>query len=95
MAIRCAAAKVIAFNAVPQTSLSNCGTTPRLYIAGSMTSKLVKIGSSKDPNNRLYIANLDGYGGVFNWRLLYSVHVPQGGKIETNVQSTLSLIKDG
>ena len=60
-----------------------------VYIAGSMTSKLVKIGSSKDPSNRLYIANLDRYGGVFDWRLLYSVHVPQAGKIETDVQSTL------
>jgi hypothetical protein len=62
-----------------------------VYIAGSIIGKLIKIGSSKDPHNRLYIANLDSYAGLSDWQPLYSAYVPRAGKIETGVQSALSL----
>ena len=62
-----------------------------VYIAGSKQLKLIKIGSSKDPENRIYIANLDGheYAGASDWRLLFSMYVRQAGKIETDVHSQL------
>jgi hypothetical protein len=60
-----------------------------VYIAGSMASRLIKVGTSSEPNNRLYIANLDGYANSYDWQLLFLIHVQQAGKIESDVQSKL------
>src|SRR6202012_2938302 len=61
------------------------------YIAGSRSARLIKVGSSKDPNNRIYIANLNGheYAGVSDWQLLYSTYVEQAGKVEFDIHDRL------
>jgi hypothetical protein len=64
-----------------------------VYIAGSTASKLIKVGSSKDPTDRLYIANLDGYAGASDWNILFFVHVGQAGAVESEVQSRLRTYK--
>jgi hypothetical protein len=62
-----------------------------LYIAGSRSERLIKIGSSKNPNNRIYIANLNGheYAGVSDWQVLYSIYVEQAAKIEIEIHGRL------
>lgn len=60
-----------------------------VYIAGSTAGKLIKIGSSSDPYDRLYIANLDGYANSFDWQPLFYVYVQQAGRIESDTQSKL------
>ncbi len=60
-----------------------------VYIAGSLASQLIKIGSSNEPNNRIYIANLDGYANSSDWQPLFQIHVQQAGRIESDIQSKL------
>jgi hypothetical protein len=62
-----------------------------LYIAGSRSARLIKIGSSKNPNNRIYIANLNGheYAGASDWLVLHSIYVQQAGKIEIDIHDQL------
>jgi hypothetical protein len=58
-----------------------------VYIAGSRAGKLLKIGLSTETDNRIYIANLDGYAGCSDWKPLVRVHVQQAGRIESTVQA--------
>jgi hypothetical protein len=58
-----------------------------------MVGQLVKIGSSTEADNRLYIANLDGYAGCYDWQPLFRIHVENSGKVETSVQSKLKQYK--
>lgn len=60
-----------------------------VYVAGSIASKLIKVGPSKDPNDRLYIANLDGYAGASDWNILFFIHVGQAGAVESEIRSRL------
>lgn len=62
-----------------------------VYIAGSRASQLIKVGSSTEAENRLYIANLVGYANCSDWELLFRIHVQQAGRIESDVQSKLRL----
>jgi T5orf172 domain len=64
-------------------------TPAYVYIAGSTASQLIKVGSSTEALNRLYIANLVGYADCSDWELLFLIHVQQAGRIENEVQSKL------
>lgn len=59
-----------------------------IYIAKS--GRLTKVGLSNDAPNRLYIANLEGYGGVQDWRLRAWVYADRAGKIERAVHRSLA-----
>ncbi|WP_367305148.1 GIY-YIG nuclease family protein [Sphingomonas tagetis] len=61
-----------------------------VYVARSNIGRLIKVGSSTDPEKRIYNANCDGYGGEFDWKLKGSAPVAQMGRAETAIQRALS-----
>ena len=63
-----------------------------VYIAGSKSVKQIKIGSSNDPENRIYIANIERYAGASDWRILAKVLVYRSGFIENEAHKLLRLI---
>jgi hypothetical protein len=61
-----------------------------VYIVGSRSEKLLKIGSSDSPWDRGSHLNQLGYGGVTDWKSLYHASFPDAGKVEFNVHGLLS-----
>jgi hypothetical protein len=61
-----------------------------VYIVGSRSEKVLKIGSSDTPWDRGPHLNILGYGGVSDWKILYYASFPDAGKVEFNVHSALS-----
>lgn len=62
-----------------------------LYLAKSADLGLIKVGfSGDDPDNRIYIANLDGYGGAWDWRICMTVWADHAGAKEIGVHQSLS-----
>lgn len=54
-----------------------------VYIAGSPTSKLLKVGfTEREPSVRIESLAKTEYGGISDWLLLFSVSVDEGGRIE-------------
>ena len=53
-----------------------------VYIAQSNMGKLIKIGFSGDPDDRIYIANLEGYGGAYDWQIRRMVWSDRAGELE-------------
>lgn len=61
-----------------------------VYLARSAMLRLVKVGfSAEDPDNRIYIANLQGYAGSNDWKIRFSVYVENAGRLEIAIHSTL------
>jgi hypothetical protein len=61
-----------------------------IYLAQSRDIELFKIGfSSDDPDNRIYIANLEGYGGAVDWCIRLRVWSGRAGKIEIATHKSL------
>lgn len=58
-----------------------------VYIFISMQTKLVKIGSAKDYNERIVQLNNESYGGVNDWQLLAYSYQQEAGRIENTIQS--------
>lgn len=58
-----------------------------LYVASGADGKLMKLGFSGDPPERLKIANYEGWGGYSDWRLICYAHSSEGGKIEGQLHS--------
>lgn len=65
-----------------------------VYIAHSKALGLVKIGFSQDPDNRVYIANLEGYGGAADWAIKVQHYATSAGRIELELHSLLHSHKD-
>jgi hypothetical protein len=63
--------------------------TAWVYIAGSKSLKIVKIGHSATPEKRIYDGNCAGYGGASDWCLLEKVLVDKAPEIEQDVQARL------
>ena len=62
-----------------------------LYIAQSTDVGLFKVGfSSDDPDNRIYIANLEGYGGAWDWRICLTVWSERAGAVEIAAHRSLA-----
>jgi hypothetical protein len=61
-----------------------------IYIAGSFSSRLIKIGITKDLQQRLAILNHYSYGGADDWENLLWARVLNAGRIEADAHSTLS-----
>ena len=56
--------------------------TAYIYIAGSLDSKVVKIGNAIWPERRVAALNTRNYGGITDWVMLYHAKYEEGGKIE-------------
>ena len=59
-----------------------------VYIAKS--GRLTKVGFSQDPDNRIYIANLEGYAGAQDWSIRAWVYSSNAGQIELDVHRALN-----
>jgi hypothetical protein len=59
-----------------------------LYIAKS--GRLTKVGFSTDPGNRIYIANLEGYGGRSDWKIRAWLYSANAGRLERAVHQRLA-----
>jgi len=57
-----------------------------VYVAGSRTHQLIKIGYALDVTNRMKSLNYFGYGGTNDWLWLHAFDVYNGGRIEHAVQ---------
>ena len=60
-----------------------------LYIAGSRRLKLLKVGVSNDPENRIAIFNYDRPEGSNDWSVLFSAYVAEAGRYEAAVHQEL------
>lgn len=61
----------------------------QVYIAGSLESRLIKIGSCFDWEQRLRQENAEGYGGCHDWRLLTFMTVDNMGTVERSARTKL------
>lgn len=64
-----------------------------IYIAGSASSQLLKVGVTADPPDRHKQMNEQAYGGSSDWQFLFQVIVPDAAKIESEVLGELSNYK--
>jgi hypothetical protein len=53
-----------------------------VYIAGSLSGRLIKIGICEDYHQRLRQICAEGYGGCRDWHMLYLVRIENAGEIE-------------
>lgn len=53
-----------------------------IYIAGSRSQRLLKIGTSRDHDQRLKMLNGCGYAGATDWAMLYLLRTKEAGRIE-------------
>lgn len=60
-----------------------------VYIARSVSSRLIKVGSSAQPSNRIYIADLESYGGINDWKVRATAFVHEMGRVEKEVKNSL------
>jgi hypothetical protein len=60
-----------------------------VYIAGSQSLKLIKVGFASDFAQRMTTLNSLGYGGVNDWEILYWVNTQDAGQIEYEVHVSL------
>lgn len=70
--------------------------TGYVYIQGSISKKLIKIGVAKDITERNKSLNFNGYAyaGSDDWKILYSVWTENKGEIEHKAQQKLQLYQD-
>lgn len=61
-----------------------------VYIAGSKSLGVLKVGVTKDTRDRLKQMNEQSYGGSADWEYLFHVHVSAGGKLEACIKTSLS-----
>lgn len=59
-----------------------------VYIAGSLSGRVVKIGTAMDPDHRKN--TLPGYGGLKDWKILYSEYVEKAGWAERDIANLLA-----
>ncbi len=53
-----------------------------LYVAVGAGRELMKLGFSAAPERRIEIANYEGWGGKYDWRIVAKGWSPRGGKLE-------------
>jgi hypothetical protein len=56
-------------------------------MAGSLSGRVIKIGTTRDLNQRENQMRAEGYGGSNDWVILFYVHVNKGGEFEREVSS--------
>lgn len=61
-----------------------------IYIAGSLSSKKIKIGATSNIEKReKYLNENKGYGNINDWKILYHVFTPKMGKHEIIIHNRL------
>jgi hypothetical protein len=63
--------------------------TAYIYIAGSLESKVVKIGNAIWPERRVAALSTRYYGGITDWVMLYHARYDDAGKIEFDTHGRL------
>jgi len=73
-----------------------------VYIAGSLSGRVIKIGAAKDIAQRERQLRAERYGGFADWSILLHLEVDNVGKIERDISSRISgnrvfndYVKDG
>jgi hypothetical protein len=61
-----------------------------IYIAGSFSSRLIKIGITNDVQQRLSLLKHYSYGRADDWEILLWARVPNAGRIEADAHGALS-----
>lgn len=61
-----------------------------VYVAYSAATKLVKVGTSGSPDNRMASLNKFRYGGASDWRVHESVWCERSGQVEFSIHKTLA-----
>jgi hypothetical protein len=61
-----------------------------VYIAGSLSERLIKIGTCRDCSQREQQLRSERYGGASDWKIIYKVIVRKSGAIEGRAHSRLS-----
>lgn len=62
-----------------------------VYIAKSAETRLIKIGFSENPPNRIYIARCMEYGGISDWKVRYFASSHKAGRVEIVMKDLLRL----
>lgn len=77
-------------------------STGHVYIAGSLSGKLIKIGTCGDCEQRWKQLNAEHYGGYGDWQMLFFITVERAGELEHRARGKLrrhavtsSYFKDG
>jgi hypothetical protein len=60
-----------------------------IYIAGSPSSRLIKIGVTNDVDARIRMLNHYGYGGYQDWEVLLRAFIETAGMVEIEAQREL------
>ncbi len=63
--------------------------TKHIYIAGSLSRHLIKIGVGDNPIKRVSKLQYDRYAGTGDWHLLFHVKVPNAGRVEHDALTSL------
>lgn len=66
------------------------GAEQYVYIAGSTSKQLIKIGTCEHCGQRERQLRNEGYGGASDWELVYSIKVRNAGEIEHAARMRLS-----
>lgn len=64
-----------------------------IYIAGSKSAKLLKVGTCVDIEQRRRNLRHQGYGNISDWEMLFTAKVDAGGRIEGDALARLSKYK--
>lgn len=66
-----------------------------VYIAVSEETGMYKVGFSREnPSNRIYIANLEGYGDASDWELRLIAWSKKGGAVESSLHYILDSYRE-
>jgi hypothetical protein len=58
-----------------------------VYIAGSLTGRVIKIGTAKDIPQRERQLRAERYGGFSDWIVLFSIWANEAGRVEYDASS--------
>jgi T5orf172 domain len=73
----------------------NYRSTRYVYIAGSLSKQIIKIGNCADCDQREHQMRAEQYGGISDWRMLFSVKVDRAGEIEDWARQSLAQYRIG
>ena len=63
-----------------------------IYVAWSKDGGLSKVGTSKDPSNRIPHLRSYEYGGESDWRLIFTARCERAGRVEALAHQTLASV---
>lgn len=66
-----------------------------IYIAGSLASRVVKVGNAIWPERRVSAINSRRYGGIRDWVMLYHIKFANAGKVEFGAHGRLNSYRRG